>query len=147
MHTGQIMFYLLSALVLVSGLLSVISRKIFRSAIFLLFSLTGIAGIYFQMQYEFLAAVQIIVYVGGIVVLIIFSIFLTQQTGSVLPAAAFNRKLFAVLASALGFGFMIFQLNNHVFTSSGKNSPGPEVAEIGRQMLNVNESGYALPLK
>ena len=51
------------------------TTKIFRAAIFLLFSLMGVAGLYFWMHVEFVAAVQIIVYVGGIVVLIIFSIF------------------------------------------------------------------------
>ena len=86
MIDGQtIIFYLLAALTLVCGLLSVTSRQIFRSAIYLLFSLIGIAGIYFWMNYKFIAAVQIVVYVGGIVVLIIFSIFLTQQAGENYP--------------------------------------------------------------
>ena len=76
-----IIFYLLAALTLVSGLLSVTTRQIFRAAIYLLFSLIGVAGIYFWLDYQFIAAVQIVVYVGGIVVLIIFSIFLTQQAG------------------------------------------------------------------
>ena len=74
MTGSAIIFYLLAALTLVSGLLSVTTRKIFRAAIYLLFSLIGIAGIYFWLQYEFVAAVQIVVYVGGIVVLILFSI-------------------------------------------------------------------------
>lgn len=82
MITGStIIFYLLAALTLTCALLSVSTRQIFRAAIYLLFSLIGIAGIYFWLQYEFIAAVQIVVYVGGIVVLIIFSIFLTQQAG------------------------------------------------------------------
>ena len=76
---------MLSALILGGGLLAVTSRKIFRSAIWLLFSLIGIAGLYFWFQVDFIAAVQIIVYVGGIVVLIIFSIFLTQQSGKEMP--------------------------------------------------------------
>ena len=147
MSSGQIMFYVLSAFVLVSGLLAVTARKIFRSAIYLLFALTGIAGIYFLMQYEFLAAVQIIVYVGGIVVLIIFSIFLTQQSGAVLPAAMTGRKLFAVLASVFGFLFLAFQFNNHPFQVVAGNNPGPSMETIGKQMLNVTESGYSLPFE
>lgn len=82
---------MLAALTLVSGALAVTTRQIFRAAIFLLFSLIGIAGLYFWMQYEFIAAVQIVVYVGGITVLIIFSIFLTQQAGELLPKEK-NRK-------------------------------------------------------
>src|SRR5215510_6545370 len=98
MNGSTILFYLLAALTLVCGLLSVSTRHIFRAAIYLLFSLIGIAGIYFWLQYQFIAAVQIVVYVGGIVVLIIFSIFLTQQAGEKLPKQRPDRKVFAALA-------------------------------------------------
>ena len=81
MTGSDIIFYLLATLCVVFALLSVTTRQIFRAAIYLLFTLIGIAGIYFWLQYEFIAAVQIVVYVGGIVVRISFSIFLTQQAG------------------------------------------------------------------
>src|ERR1700739_4901787 len=103
MNGSTIIFYLLAALTLVSGLLSVTTRQIFRAAIYLLFSLIGISGIYFWVQYEFIAAVQIVVYVGGIVVLIIFSIFLTQQSGEELPAQKPGRLIFSALAAIFGF--------------------------------------------
>src|SRR6476620_6428989 len=98
MTGSSIIFYLLAALTLVCGLLSVTTRQIFRAAIYLLFALIGIAGIYFWLQYEFIAAVQIVVYVGGIVVLIIFSIFLTQQAGEKMPRQNITRKIFSALA-------------------------------------------------
>ncbi len=82
MDASAIIFYVISAFILGSGLLAVTTRKIFRSAIWLLFSLIGVAALYFWMQVEFIAAVQIVVYVGGIVVLIIFSVFLTQRSGN-----------------------------------------------------------------
>ena len=82
MSANSIVFYLLALLIIGGGFMAVTSRKIFRSAVYLLFSLIGIAGLYFWMHYEFLAAVQIIVYVGGIVVLIILltSTLLLQHT-------------------------------------------------------------------
>src|ERR1044071_2808950 len=98
MEGSTIIFYMLAALTLVSGVLAVTTRQIFRSAIFLLFSLIGIAGLYFWMQYDFIAAVQIVVYVGGIVVLIIFSIFLTQQAGEKMAPQKVGRKIFSALA-------------------------------------------------
>ncbi len=85
MNGSTIIFYLLAAFSLISAVMAVTTRHIFRAAIFLLFTLIGIAGLYFWMQYDFIAAVQIVVYVGGITVLIIFSIFLTQQAGEKLP--------------------------------------------------------------
>ena len=66
MSGSTIIFFMLAALTLISALLAVTTRQIFRAAIFLLFTLIGIAGLYFWMQYEFIAAVQIVVYVGGI---------------------------------------------------------------------------------
>src|SRR5215207_6406262 len=103
MNGSTIIFYLLAGLTLGCGLLAVTSRQIFRSAIALLFSLIGVAGLYFWMQYQFIAAVQIVVYVGGIVVLIIFSIFLTQQAGDKMPQQKINRLVFSGLAAFCGF--------------------------------------------
>ena len=106
MSASSISFYILSAFILLSGLLAVTAKKIFRSAIWLLFCLIGIAGLYFQMQMEFIAAVQIIVYVGGIVVLIIFSIFLTQKSGLEMPKPSFLRMFISFIAVTLGFIFI-----------------------------------------
>src|SRR3954466_10461539 len=103
MSGSAIIFYLISVFILAAGLLAVTARKIFRSAIWLLFSLVGIAALYFWLQVEFVAAVQIIVYVGGIVVLIIFSIFLTQQAGNEMPKPVTGRALFSILAVLFGF--------------------------------------------
>ncbi len=92
MTATQVTFYIISAFILGTGLLAVTTRKIFRAAIWLLFSLIGIAALFFWMQLDFIAAVQIIVYVGGIVVLIIFSIFLTQKAGNEMSAPVRNRN-------------------------------------------------------
>src|ERR1700745_3037752 len=99
MTANQVIFYLISAFFLGAGLLAVTTRKIFRSAIWLLFALVGIAGLFFWMDVEFIAAVQIVVYVGGIVVLIIFSIFLTQQSGNEMQKPKLSRTIFSVLAA------------------------------------------------
>src|SRR5215203_4685319 len=115
MSASAILFYAISAFILGAGLLAVTSRKIFRSAIWLLFSLVGIAALYFWMQVEFIAAVQIIVYVGGIVVLIIFSIFLTQESGKEMPKPELKRKLFSVLAAVFGFAFTYNLIDQYGF--------------------------------
>lgn len=141
------MFYLLAAMILGSGLLAVTSRHIFRAAIFLLFSLIGMAGMYFWLEYEFIAAVQIVVYVGGITVLIIFSIFLTQQAGEKLPEQTFTRKLFAALAAFCSFAFVMVQILQHHFNEAASSIASPRIADIGSRMLGVNEDGFALPFE
>jgi len=147
MSGSTIIFYMLAALTLVSGLFAVGTRQIFRAAIFLLFSLIGVAGLYFWMQYEFIAAVQIVVYVGGITVLIIFSIFLTQQAGEKMPKQKLTRQIFSALAAFCGFALIILQVFQHTFIGTTNNAEEPNVTNIGNQMLGVNKSGYALPFE
>ena len=125
MSAAAIIFYLIAAFILVTAVLAVTSRKIFRSAIFLLFSLLGVAGLYFWLEVEFIAAVQIVVYVGGIVVLIIFSIFLTQQSGLVLPRQPLRRIIAALLAAVSGFALVALQLRD--FPGAG---PGTSAAPL-----------------
>ena len=147
MTASQVMFYLISAFILGTGLIAVTTRKIFRSAIWLLFSLSGIAGLFFWMELEFLAAVQIIVYVGGIVVLIIFSIFLTQQAGNEMPKPVMSRAVWSVLAVLFGFAFAYSLIYNHEFSAQRDTPINASVSSIGGQMLSTAEHGYILPFE
>lgn len=146
MSASTIIFYIISTFILVTGFLSVTTRKIFRAAIWLLLSLVGIASLYFWMNVEFIAAVQIIVYVGGIVVLIIFSIFLTNQSGSELPKALLKQKIFAALSVVFGFALTYLLIFKNQFISSS-NSLDVSMKKIGNNMLDTQTSGYALPFE
>lgn len=147
MTASQIIFYMLSAFVLGAGLLAVTTRKIFRASVWLLFSLMGIAGLYFWMQVNFIAAVQIIVYVGGIVVLIIFSIFLTQKSGKEMAKPVGSRLLFAVLAAVFGFALTWSLIYKNEFVVTSSKPFDAAVADIGEQMLSTTEHGYVLPFE
>ena len=147
MSASQIIFYIISAFILGTGLLSVTTRKIFRSAIWLLFSLIGIAALFFWMQLEFIAAVQIIVYVGGIVVLIIFSIFLTQRAGNEMPKPVRGRTFFAVLAVLIGFALSYTLIYQYNFQPTETQHFNLSISNIGSQMLSTSEHGYALPFE
>ncbi len=147
MNASVIIFYLIAAFILITGIVAVNSRKIFRSAIALLFSLTGIAGLYFWMDVNFIAAVQIIVYVGGIVVLIIFSIFLTHHSGEEMPKPPVTRTIFSLLAVLAGLGLIVRLINQHGFKNINDQPFNTEVSEIGSQMLSTTEHGYVLPFE
>lgn len=122
------------------------STKVFRAAIWLLFALVGIAALYFWMQVAFIAAVQIIVYVGGIVVLIIFSIFLTQQSGKEMPKPSISRIVSSIFASLFGFFFSYNIISHFGFSPSATPFVVP-VSELGTQMLSTTEYGYILPFE
>lgn len=147
MDISAIIFYAISAFIIGAGILAVTTRKIFRSAIWLLFSLVGIAALYFWMQVEFIAAVQVIVYVGGIVVLIIFSIFLTQQSGKEMPRPATKRVLFSMLAALFGLAFIYHLIAAYPFQAGSGEGFAVGVGDIGSQLLSTTEHGYILPFE
>jgi len=147
MTASQISFYALSVLILLSALLAVTTRRIFRSAIWLLFSLAGIAGLFFWMHAEFLAAVQLIVYVGGVVVLIIFSLFLTQHVGSEMPKAGRWRMAGSLLAAVFGF-ILIFRLIRRPYSSPKQETQFQlSISDLGNQLLGTSKHGYSLPFE
>ncbi len=147
MNISAIIFYAISALILGAGILAVTSVKIFRSAIWLLFSLIGIAALYFWMQVEFIAAIQIVVYVGGIVILIIFSIFLTQQSGKDLPKPTLSKMVFSALAALFGIAFTFNLINHYGFNNISASPFNVSVNEIGMQMLSTSSHGFILPFE
>ncbi len=147
MSTAAILFYIIAAFILGTGILAVTTRKIFRSAIWLLFSLIGIAALYFWMEVEFIAAVQIIVYVGGIVVLIIFSIFLTQKSGSEMAKPLQGRTMISLLAVLFGLTLTSTLIFQNEFNSMSLRPFQLNVADIGTQMLSTTEHGYILPFE
>ena len=79
----NIAFGLIVTLTLVSAFVVVLSKQLLYSAIALLFTLFGIAGLYVFMWADFMAGVQIVIYIGGILVLLIFGIMLTNKISSV----------------------------------------------------------------
>jgi NADH-quinone oxidoreductase subunit J len=147
MSAATIVFYVLAAITLGGAIAAVTSPKIFRSAIYLLFSLIGIAGLYFWLNYEFIAAVQVVVYVGGIVVLIIFSIFLTQGAGGDMKDPVKVRSLFAGLACLAGYCLVYYVIQRTPFVATQEQSIGADVSTIGAQMLSTTDHGYLLPFE
>jgi NADH-quinone oxidoreductase subunit J len=147
MNASVVLFYLLAACILGFGVLAVTARKIFRAAVFLLFSLLGVAGLYFLLDYEFIGAVQIIVYVGGIVVLLIFSIFLTHGSGGHMKRPRPLRMIFAGLTVAAAYALTIAFVNNQQFSANDKPAVQATAGEIGTQMLSTTDHGYLLPFE
>src|SRR3954452_21655055 len=88
-----VLFYIFAIMAGASAIAVVISRNIVRTAVALLFTLTGVAGLYFLLNAEFLVAVQLVVYAGGTLILIIFGVMLTSKG----PFSRFEPKLGEVI--------------------------------------------------
>ena len=117
-----------------------------RSVIYLLFVLCGIAGIYFLIDYNFLAAIQLTVYAGGIVVLIIFSVLLVHHIEMELEVAKLWKQLITALACVIGLTLFLFTIYSHEFLVV-ENQITTTTADIGSRLLSYKEGGFILPFE
>ena len=143
----KIIFYIVSLVILGAALFSVITSKVLHAAVFLLFSLLGIAGIYFMLDYEFIAAVQISVYVGGIVVLVIFSVFLTQEAGEHMQLPKIGRALATAGILVITGWYLIKTIAGFSFKNSKGITIAPTMKTIGSQLLDTNKFGFIIPFE
>ena len=98
MLTDTVLFYLFGLMTLVGGILTITRRNAIHSALSLIVSLLGVAGLYLLQQAEFLFAVQVVLYVGGIMVLFLFVIMLVNLDQAA-RQRQFNRQWLVALAA------------------------------------------------
>jgi NADH-quinone oxidoreductase subunit J len=102
-----VVFFVLAALTVASAAVVVLARSLISSAFALLFTFMGVAGIYFLLGADFLATTQLLIYVGGILILLLFGVMLTHklydldvksERAELLPSALVAGGIFAILA-------------------------------------------------
>ena len=118
-----IVFYFLAAFISVFSILTVTTRRMVRSATYLLFVLFGTAGIYFLLGYTFLGSVQIMVYAGGIVVLYVFSILLTSGEGDMAAKLKRSKFLAGLGTTVAGAVIVLFITLKHKFIATTDIEP------------------------
>ncbi len=118
-------------MIVVFSILTVTSRKILRAAVYLLFVLVSTAGLYFMLNYQFLAAVQLTLYAGGIVVLIIFSILLTSHIKHKFEQVGWKKSLFSALAAIAGAILCIVTILDYKFSATAEAAKEVDMRLIG----------------
>ena len=131
-----ILFYLFAGIAGASALGVVLARDIVRTAVFLLFTLVGVAGLYFLLNSEFLAAVQLVVYVGGTLILVIFGIMLTSRA----PTSRFEPRrgevIVAIIAGVFILAALVTAIRSAHFHSDIPEAQKPyPVAALGEALL------------
>jgi NADH-quinone oxidoreductase subunit J len=144
----QIIFYLMAIVSVVFSILAVTTKHIIRSATYLLFVLLSTAGLYLVMQYYYLFAVQIIVYGGGIMVLYIFAILLTNKPGEAVKHSGWKKVTGAGLLSLIGVvmsSLIIFKNLKNVHPYIDMESL--HVNQLGLNLLGMNKYQYLIPFE
>lgn len=147
---GSIIMYVIIALsIIVFSVLTVTTRKILRSATYLLFTLFATAALYFKLDYEFLGAVQIAVYAGGIVVLFVFSILLTSHPGNSSEKLVSRKRalgLTLALATLVIAGYALISRCSVMFASLPQMD-NPPMQKIGETLMGTAKGEYLLPFE
>ncbi|OFZ53712.1 MAG: hypothetical protein A2428_05915 [Bdellovibrionales bacterium RIFOXYC1_FULL_54_43] len=142
------LFYVLAACSVLLALAVVTTRRILRAAVYLMGVLLMSAGFFLLLGAEFLAGVQILVYVGGIVVLLVFAVMLTRSVELLEDEPSIGRKLLGYVVAA---GFLIMNVALLATTEfrvlREGTLPAGNTAALGRKLLDYGPQGYALPFE
>ncbi len=134
-----LVFWILSIVILVSGFMVVSLRNIFHCAMFLILCLSGVAGIFILLNAEFLAAAQVLIYVGAVAILMVFAIMLTSNLAS-RKILMTNRKAGAAVLACVMFAVGVYSLikittDARVWGSAGEALPADNVLVIGKLLM------------
>lgn len=144
----EIVFYIVGACIIVSSILAVTTGRLLRAATYLLFVLFGTGAIYGILGYTFLSAVQLMVYAGGIVVLYVFSILLTQSDKNMKYRQNRAKLISVLITTVVGAVLVLFLVMTNGFAMNlipqGVELP---VDQIGHALIGTDKYQFVLPFE
>jgi len=143
MALPDILFYVFSTLMLLSGLMVLLSRNPVTSALFLVMSFIFLAGLYVLLEAYFVAAIQILVYAGAVMVLFIFIIMLLDIKASVKSSFTYLTAAAGGLMASL-LGFALWQTLKR---TSNTSLPSPHFSGDLKSVMRLLFTDYMLPFE
>ena len=140
---SSIVFWLLAIIMVGAALAVVVLRDVFRAALSLVLLFLTIAILYITLYADFLAVVQILIYVGAISILIIVAVMLTREVWHGSPPG--KLRIPALVVSVLLLGTMIFTVISTKWETSGEPPQQPTTAAIGTNLFS--QGGFILPVE
>ena len=135
MELYDIIFYLFAILVIGSAAIVVASKNLAHSAFSLLFTFLGVAGIYVMLGSDFIGVVQLMVYVGGILILLLFGIMLTNKITSVEIRNESTFVIPTIVTIGIFAAFLIFIMTETNWTVLQPQFPRTTIKSIGTELL------------
>lgn len=136
-------FWIMAVVMIVSALAVLFLRNVFRAALALILCFIAVAGIYITLSADFLAAVQILVYVGAISVLIILAIMMTRDVQKGSPVNKMQIPV-AVVATVL-LGILVYTVTNTPWKIAAESPLSPTTVPLATRLFS--ESGFILPVE
>ncbi|MDA1172931.1 MAG: NADH-quinone oxidoreductase subunit J [Chloroflexi bacterium] len=139
---GLVLFYILGGITIVAALGVVTTRNIVYGALFLLVSLMGVAGLFVVLVAEFLALVQLLIYGGAIIIVILFALMLTRETDFSIATEHRRWPVAAVVSLAL-FGLLASSAINDSSLYNSDRRSGIGIEELGTGLFE----NWAVPFE
>jgi len=144
-------FYIVAFAILAGAVWAVTAKNILHSAMALIGSFFGTAILYLMLSAEFIAIAQVLVYIGGVVIFVIFTILLTTRLGDKAEIAPGMRKLLALALSGTLFGTFVHALSRTGILMSTKtqiaDSNYASIERIGMRFLDPGANGFLVPFE
>ncbi|OGB91528.1 MAG: hypothetical protein A2Z31_02615 [candidate division NC10 bacterium RBG_16_65_8] len=136
-------FYILAAFTVWAAAVVVLGKNIVRAAVALIFTFCGMAALYVLLDAEFLAAVQVLIYVGGITILLLFAIMLTSRISSATVRVINDQAILSAIAAAGLLVGLIYATLRGIPALTGPPRLPETAPFLGRALLTT----YALPFE
>jgi len=143
----DILFYVNAIIMVAGALLAVSVKHILHSAVALIGTFFCTAILYFMLSAEFIAVAQVMVYIGGVVVFIVFAILLTSRLGEHTPEARFLRKAAAALFSISVATLAVLILRETTSDFTLEKNHFASLAAIGTRLISPGDDGFILPFE
>lgn len=140
-HLDILMFWLIAGLTGLCAIATVITQNIVRSATWLLFTLAGTSGIFFLLGADIVGAIQLLVYVGGTMVLVVFGVMLTAQGPFINMKTSGAEWAISIVAGIALFAVLCFGATSY-FTKQG----GPTTEQRQQAPQDPKESRHAVTI-
>ena len=136
MSLYDLIFYLFAAITVVSGIIVVNAKNIVHAAFAMLLTFFGVAGIYVLLGADFLAVVQIMVYVGGILILLLFGVMLTNKITNVEIRSGSIQVIPAIIGLAVFAAILFSIMTSTKWKSEQFDIPFTTTYQIGEVLLS-----------
>lgn len=147
---NPVVFYLLAGLMISGALATVLVRNILHSALFLIGTFFTTAVLYLTLNAEFVAIAQVLVYIGGVVIFVLFTVLLTSHLGESALISDGFRKYLGVLLSG-GFLMTTLWFVSRISEATTHHIVAPQdfasLPAIGERLLRADAQGFVLPFE